>query len=369
MASILPLSAFLLAHPEQGVELSTGEPVCPAQQARQAAAASARPGGPGSGGIKRKGNASNQADPHAVAACVEVQTAVEAMSQAESRVASQPHPVIHALQTLLSAAPNVTYFDITSKQGPLTAAETTFVLSQQTFQLPLFTASHESLLLQESGTFSRGSVEVTFPGCKNGALCVGMTLPLAQQPRRVQWCAAMTPSEYASLVEAQSPPPHVRPCILCCRDFYTRVLTTERMLLLSVPGSTALPPLQWLDERVRPWYRNRVNQADGYHARHMMMRQAGVAEEACLDPFVTPSRSVLCCKESDQWISPGTNRRRLVVDQSAIVFTDAPVPAPKPVEQLHAYLQSLRGHMESEFVRPCGSSRAAISGSGSSSNM
>lgn len=91
--------------------------------------------------------------------------------------------------------------------------------------LPVYTASHESMLLRQSGTFAvtnRGETRnFHFPPCMNGHQCVASrpnTIRGLPHDEPIIMMRAMSPSEFDHFGKTGVSPSGSAPCVLCHRD-------------------------------------------------------------------------------------------------------------------------------------------------------
>ena len=179
--------------------------------------------------------------------------------------------------------------------------------------LPVLTASFESRLLAESGTFplAPGGRTVSYPPCRWGAECVGMTEKIDGFPagRGAVLTALMFPTEYEALLSHGRAPGNPRPCILCCRYYSTDYVLTLQPNYARVDG---------VHPYVVQCYRNLVDEPDGYLGQ-CVLKPSTTRFEGFVDPIATFRRSFLRAVRDPQ------QNGRWVIDQSAMCVRQ---PAP-----------------------------------------
>jgi len=181
--------------------------------------------------------------------------------------------------------------------------------------LPLLRASHESLLLAEAGTFPRDGRRVTYPPCRWGQQCVGVTEQIrGLPPGGVVLTALLFPEEYETLLSSGRVPNTPRPCVLCYRyHAMDYVLTLE-------PNFTRVGGVH---PGVVQCYRNLVDEPEGYFLECVLMPST-VHFEGFVDPIATFRRSFLCGARDP------TQGQRWVVDQSSMCVPAAAKPTTLP---------------------------------------
>lgn len=184
--------------------------------------------------------------------------------------------------------------------------------------LPLLTASYESELLQEAGTFPLPDGRmVTYPRCRKGEQCAACVYPIpnAPQPRAPALTQLVFPHEMEALRTTGAPPMEHRLCILCCR------LATYQLVLA----------LRWYADTARlshdvllQVYRNPIDQADGYR-REVCVLPSSTVWEGFLDPVVMFKPALLT------WVQhPETHRWAL--QQDLLLFRPLVVPTAADLE-------------------------------------
>jgi hypothetical protein len=209
--------------------------------------------------------------------------------------------------------------------------------------LPILSAELECLLMAESGTFtakSSGKV-VTFPPCRNGANCVGMTDPFRNQPRRFVFTMIFTEQEYEYFTITGKIPQYPRPCIPCARQHLTACIVFDRAVRMcgdaavaSTPAAAAAAASPSMDTTtssvlrvqregilIQQFYQNVCDGPHGYK-KECMLRNNHHPDDPLLQPICLPSRSLLFCKPSATHVD-STGAPRVVVDQTALLWTPA----------------------------------------------
>jgi hypothetical protein len=196
--------------------------------------------------------------------------------------------------------------------------------------LPVFTAEFESQLLAESGchviTMKSGhESEYIFPACCRGTDCVGITglLPgFNKSVPGVVLTSMMTPEEYQVFLETKVAPRESRSCILCHRAHVTSFILSLRPNYRRVHGVSSGFSCQL--------YRNLCDEPGGYY-KMFTLQPHPTRFEGIFDALVVFSRSRLWAFKDK------TQNGRWVIDQSMMVFVDAPLLQPKVGESLQLF--------------------------------
>lgn len=239
------------------------------------------------------------------------------------------------LATRLKALPKPTYYprDITVQMAREQIEE---ALRRRQLALPVMTAAHEQLLLQEAGSFDG----LDYPPCIHGANCVasvyyrrfvGVETLQATHPTGFACTSVMFEDEYTAFTREGKPPPCLRPCVLCCRKTicdYVLMMRAARCTADEKTASEQGAVFLMQRQHVYQLYRNLVGQPGGYYDVYMLMPRA---EEAIIDPVVMLNLSSMTLQ-----LDAATGRRRL--DQSVMHW--APLASSVPAV----------GELESRFA-------------------
>jgi hypothetical protein len=250
----------------------------------------------------------------------------------------QGHWVMDEYNRLLQDLPVPEFYDPRGLAAPITQELLQTQLQRRQFFLPTQSSLLESHLLAESGTFIslKTNKEFFFPPCRNGQRCVGMTHKLRLQPRPLIFTMIFFEQEYEYFCRTGKPPNASRPCVQCSRHHLTACVVFERgerMCGEATVGDTVLP-LQREGKQIRQFYQNIVDAPGGYSRIHCLVSNH-TPDDPVLEPICMPGRSVIFCKLSPTLVNKETRQPRVLVDQSAIVWT-APTP-PQPAIGANLY--------------------------------
>jgi hypothetical protein len=213
-------------------------------------------------------------------------------------------------------------------------------LQKLQYALKVQTANLESQLLAEAGVFvsKTNGNEYNFPACLHGSSCVGMQHRLRGQSRGFILTMMMFDFEYSQFVEHGRVPRVQRPCVLCTRYHLTSLVVISRHVRMcgdSKQGDSVLP-LDIRDNRIRQPYQNLCDQKGGYHRKHMLLT-SHMADDPLYGPMVLPSESAIFVTNSDVLFHKTKKEPRLVVDQSALVWTGKTMPIPQIGQNLLSF--------------------------------
>ena len=250
-------------------------------------------------------------------------------------LAGQPdlrgHWVADEFHRLLAQLPLPEFYDPAGLCAPVSQDHLQTQLQRQQYFLPVQKASLETQLLAESGVFvsKKSGKEFYFPPCRNGEKCVGMTHRLRLQSRPFVFMMIMFEHEYEYFCKTGRPPKASRPCVQCTRHHMTAMVVFDRSVRMcgEAQADDSVLPLQRSAADIRQFYQNLCNQPGGYHRIHMLLSNHS-PDDPVLEPICMPGRSVIFCRDSTVLFNKETNRPRLVVDQSAIVWTAPAAPQP-----------------------------------------
>jgi len=327
-----------------------GTPICDLQRANIEAGQAKQSGGGGGGAQKRKASAMSDSAAAAVSSptggvdsiAVKLESASlqceDDLTQAlhAAVLSSQPdlrgHWVADEFNRLLEQLPVPEFYGSTGLCAPVSQEQLHAQLSQQHCFLPIQKAALETQLLAESGVFvsKRTGKEFYFPPCRNGDKCVGMTHRLRLQSRPFVFMMVMFEHEYEYFCKTGRPPKVSRPCVQCTRHHMTAMVVFDRSVRMcgeARVNDSVLPFQRGGASEIRQFYQNLCSQPGGYHRIHMLLSNHS-PDDPVLEPMCMPGRSVIFCRDSTVLFNKETDRPRIVVDQSAIVWT-APV-APQP---------------------------------------
>ena len=259
-------------------------------------------------------------------------------------LSSQPdlrgHWVADEFNRLLEQLPVPEFYSSTGLCAQVSQDQLQAQLSQQHCFLPIQKAALENQLLAESGVFvsKRTGKEFFFPACRNGDKCVGMTHRLRLQSRPFVFMMVMFEHEYEYFCKTGKPPKVSRPCVQCTRHHMTAMVVFDRSVRMcgeAQVGDSVLP-LQRSVTEIRQFYQNLCNQPGGYHRIHMLLSNHS-PDDPVLEPMCMPGRSVIFCHDSTVLFNKETNKPRIVVDQSAIVWTAPVSPQPQIGQNLLSF--------------------------------
>ena len=212
----------------------------------------------------------------------------------------------------------------------------------QQFDLFVQTAQLETHLLAEAGTFvsvKDPSKEWTFPPCRNGASCVGMTESVRLQPRPFIFTMIFFEFEYSNFLLTGQTPRVSRPCVQCSRQHMTECVVFDRAVRMCGESRVEVDsvlPLTRTGSEVKQFYQNLCDRPSGYHRIHMLLNN-GTPGDLVTEPICMPGRSVLFCVDSTTLVHKETRRPRIQVDQSALVWTAPRAPTPQIGQNLLAF--------------------------------
>ena len=262
------------------------------------------------------------------------------------------------------------FYDTNGLGAPkLTHEQYLRLLQRQQVHLPVQKADLESNLLGEAGSWTHGPTgrTIPFPPCCRGEQCCGMTQRIRNQPRPFILTMVMFEHEYHHLMSNGVPPKASRPCVMCVRYGLADQVVMVRNLLMSgeaQPGHTVLPT----DRRIAAslqFYVNLCDQPGGYRKIYMLMSNQS-PDDLILEPICMPGRSVLHCIESPLMFSEVTGQKRLMVDQSALIWVPKADPCPSVGQNLLDFCQGASEHSKvtaqnSRLVVPSSSTSAPSS--------
>lgn len=162
--------------------------------------------------------------------------------------------------------------------------------SSATPLLPLYTAPHETNLLRfHAGTFNLpGYGERTFPPCCYGIHCKGRSpneIPGLTEP--ITLTRAMSPEELIALLQHNTQPVGLMPCVLCGRFYLVHAVLLQRHGLRPALQQSLL--LQEPDSVLQLW-RNLDNEPGGYFRRYVFH---ALPDEVVIDPIANYHPSLL----------------------------------------------------------------------------
>jgi hypothetical protein len=248
---------------------------------------------------------------------------------------------------VLEHLPTPEFYDPDGLAAPINQDTLQQQLRRRQVFLPVLTAALETQLLAESGTFvARASnKKFYFPPCRNMERCVGMTQRFRNQSRPVIFTMILFEREYRYLCQGHGPPKVSRPCVACSRHHIAASVVferNERMCGDAVAGDTVLP-MQRDTPVIRQFYRNLVDTPGGYARKYMLVCNHS-PDDPLLDPLCMPGRSMLVCKQAPEMLHEETKQPRLVVDQSAIVWTGQSTPQPVVGQNLYSFYKGASKH-------------------------
>ena len=256
------------------------------------------------------------------------------------------HWVMDEYQRLLQHLPIPDFYHPQALAGPITQELLQQQLQRRQVVLPTQSAVLESHLLAESGTFvSKTGKEFFFPPCRNGVQCVGMTHTLRLQPRPFVFTMIFFDHEYEYFCRTGQPPNVSRPCVQCSRHHFTASVVferSERMCGDAISGDTVLP-INREGTSIRQFYQNIVDAPGGYARRYMLLSNH-TPDDPVLEPLCMPGRSVVFCKLSPSLVNKTTGKPRVMVDQSAIMWTAPSAPQPSIGQNLYSFYRGASKH-------------------------
>ena len=152
------------------------------------------------------------------------------------------------------------------------AADAAHQLRVGALSLPTYTASHESNLLLQSGTFSfvvhSATHTRTFPPCRMGRACVGVLSyrHFVGLDAPIVLMRAMSPPQFERLVRTGEAPPGEAPCVLCHRACVAEYVYYVRALAPHLQHRGVNLPTH---EVAQLWC-NRFDCPDGYYAAYAL---------------------------------------------------------------------------------------------------
>lgn len=214
------------------------------------------------------------------------------------------------------------FFVKTDPKNKLTQAELTELLTRKQHKMCVQSASLESMLLVESGTWTTSydddeGKQRHYPACSKGVNCIGTKSQywIRGQKRNVVWTAMMYNYEWDDFVESGSHAGVPRMCVLDHRKVLPSAVAIRR--LMNMRGVSVANDVNYVDasigdsNQVRQVYYNLVDRDDGYHKQYVFLAEPG---EAMLEPIVRLNTSTVKAVQ----LASGQMR----VDQSMMIYDD-----------------------------------------------
>jgi hypothetical protein len=206
-------------------------------------------------------------------------------------------------------------------------------LKRPRVNLEIRTASYETILLQESGSWENTTLNklIYYPKCKSNTLCVGVTrinqIKNLQRPM-VLMGAVPESIYYKEILESQKGEDYdlMYPCVLCYRYITHRCILLHRQAICDGHPTPFQKPSHTVSYHIDTYpiqsYYNLMDMKEGYKSEHMLLQSP--SKDLCFQPIVKDDLMDLYSIQD-----PDTGRRQII--QTKLVWTP-------PNSQLHASL-------------------------------